>query len=37
MRDDGVDQQHKTGFGYLTPNGMFRPRGVGLSSNKTGF
>jgi len=37
IRDDGVDQPYKTGFGYLTPNGLFRPRGVGLAPTKTDF
>jgi len=37
FRDDGVDQPHKTNFGYLTPNGLFRPRGVGLNPTKQDF
>lgn len=37
IRDDGVNQPHKTSFGYLTPSGMFRPRGVGLNPTKQDF
>lgn len=37
IRDDGVDQLHKTSFGYLTPHGNFRPRGVGLNPTKQDF
>jgi hypothetical protein len=37
IRDDGVNEPHKTGFGYLTPNGIFRPRGVGLVATKADF
>lgn len=37
IRDDGVDQTHKTSLGYLTPHGIFRPRGVGLNPTKADF
>jgi hypothetical protein len=37
IRDDGCDQPHKTGFGFLTPRGAFRPRGVGLNPTKIDF
>ena len=37
IRDDSVNEQHKTSYGFLTPNGMFRPRGVGLNPTKLDF
>lgn len=37
LRDDGVKDQNKTNFGYVTPNGLFRPRGVGLKPTKQDF
>jgi len=37
IRDDGCKEEHKTNFGYLTPNGHFRPRGVGLNPTKADF
>ncbi len=37
IRDDGSKEQHKTSFGYLTPSGNFRPRGVGLNPTKQDF
>ena len=37
VRDDKVDQPNKTSFGYVTPNGIFRPRGVGLKPTKQDF
>jgi hypothetical protein len=37
IRDDGCREQHKTSFGYVTPHGMFRPRGVGLNPTKLDF
>jgi hypothetical protein len=37
IRDDGCTQTNKTSFGYLTPHGMFRPRGVGLKPTKLDF
>ena len=37
IRDDGCSQPYKTSFGYLTPHGMFRPRGVGLNPTKLDF
>jgi hypothetical protein len=37
IRDDGCREQHKTSFGYLTPHGMFRPRGIGLNPTKLDF
>jgi hypothetical protein len=37
FRDDGVKEQHKTNFGYVTPNGLFRPKGVGLNPTKQDF
>mgnify|MGYP000937129515 CR=1 FL=1 len=37
VRDDGCDQPYKTGFGYLTPRGAFRPQGVGLNPTKKDF
>jgi hypothetical protein len=37
IRDDDVKEQNKTSFGYLTPNGHFRPIGVGLKPSKLDF
>lgn len=37
LRDDGVKEANKTNFGYLTPYGQFRPRGVGLKPTKQDF
>jgi len=37
IRDDEVKEQNKTSFGYLTPNGQFRPRGVGLKPTRLDF
>lgn len=37
LRDDGVKEPNKTNFGYLTPNGQFRPRGVGLKPTRQDF
>jgi hypothetical protein len=37
IRDDGVKELHKTNFGYLTPSGNFRPRGIGLIPTKLDF
>jgi len=37
IRDDNVKEQNKTSFGYLTPSGNFRPRGVGLTPTKQDF
>ncbi len=37
IRDDQCDQPHKTSLGYLTPRGMFRPRGIGLNPTKQDF
>jgi hypothetical protein len=37
IRDDGCKEQNKTSFGYLTPSGNFRPRGVGLNPTKQDF
>ena len=36
-RDDGCKEEHKTNFGYLTPSGNFRPRGVGVNPTKQDF
>ncbi len=37
LRDDGVKELDKTNFGYLTPNGLFRPKGIGLKATKQDF
>jgi hypothetical protein len=37
LRDDGVKEANKTNFGFLTPHGQFRPRGVGLKPTKQDF
>lgn len=37
IRDDEVREQNRTTFGYLTPNGHFRPLGVGLKPEKLDF
>jgi hypothetical protein len=37
IRDDEVKEQNRTAFGFLTPNGHFRPRGVGLKPTKLDF
>jgi hypothetical protein len=37
IRDDEVKEQNRTSFGYLTPNGHFRPIGVGLKPTKLDF
>jgi len=37
IRDDKCGQEHTTRFGYLTPMGIFRPRGVGLKPTKADF
>jgi hypothetical protein len=37
IRDDGVNEQNRTSFGFLTPNGHFRPRGIGLKPTKLDF
>lgn len=37
IRDENSKEQHKTSFGYLTPSGNFRPRGVGLTPTKQDF
>ena len=37
VRDDGVKETHKTNFGFVTPHGLFRPRGVGLNPTKQDF
>lgn len=37
IRDDSCKEQHKTSFGYLTPSGNFRLRGVGLNPTKQDF
>jgi hypothetical protein len=37
FRDNGCKELHKTSFGYVTPHGMFRPRGVGLNPTKLDF
>jgi len=37
IKDDNVKEQHKTSFGYLTPSGNFRLRGVGLNPTKQDF
>lgn len=37
VRDDEVKETHKTNFGFVTPHGLFRPRGVGLNPTKQDF
>jgi len=37
VRDDKCGHENLTRFGYLTPMGMFRPRGVGLKPTKADF
>lgn len=37
VRDDKCGQEHLTRFGFLTPMGIFRSRGVGLNPTKTDF
>jgi hypothetical protein len=37
IRDDLSGQTNKTSLGYLTPNGLFRPRGIGLAPTKLDF
>jgi hypothetical protein len=37
IRDDGVNEQNRTNLGFLTPNGHFRSRGVGLKPDKLDF
>jgi hypothetical protein len=37
IRDDGVNELHKTSFGYVTPHGIFRPRGIALNPVKQDF
>jgi hypothetical protein len=37
FRDDGCKEEHKTNFGYLTPSGNYRPKGVGLNPTKQDF
>jgi len=37
IRDDSCKEQNKTSFGYLTPSGNFRLRGVGLNPTKQDF
>ena len=37
VRDDSCKEEHKTSFGYLTPSGNYRMRGVGLNPTKQDF
>ena len=37
IRDNGCKELNKTSFGYITPHGIFRPRGVGLNPTKLDF
>lgn len=36
-RDDHVNQPHRTSFGILTPNSIYRERGIGLNPTKQDF
>jgi len=37
VRDDKCGQANLTSLGYITPNGIFRPRGIGLKATKQDF